>query len=289
MSFIYRKSYKPQMKKSYFLFVFTVFLNISMLAQLETAMTFNIRYDKESDKENNWNFRKAEIADLIKYYQPDILGIQEALSNQMEYLDSSLTDYSYIGVGRDDGKKSGEYSAIFYNSKKFTIIKSNTFWLSETPAKVSFGWDAACRRVCTYALFENKSTKKQFWVFNTHFDHQGEKARIESMNLIVHKINELTKNNKPVVLTGDFNMTPNHESIKTISKIMKDASSVSKAKPYGPNGTFSGFDIHTVAKDRIDYIFVKTLNVIKYRHIDDRRRNNLRISDHLPVMVEFSW
>ncbi len=275
------------MKKPFFILVINIVSNFSMLAQLETAMTFNIRLDTESDIENNWHYRKAELVELIKFYHPDILGIQEALSNQMEYIDSSLTDYAFVGVGRDDGKKAGEYSAIFYNSKKFTIIKSNTFWLSETPGKVSFGWDAACKRVCTYALFENKSTKKQFWAFNTHFDHQGEKARIGSTSLIVLKIKELTKNKKPVVLTGDFNMTPEHESIKTINKLMKDASSISKTKPYGPNGTFSGFDTQAVAKERIDYILVNNLNVNKYRHIDDRRKNNLRISDHLPVMVEF--
>jgi endonuclease/exonuclease/phosphatase family metal-dependent hydrolase len=275
------------MKRLFFSLVFIILSNILMLAQLETAMTFNIRLDTESDKENNWHYRKAKLVELIKFYQPDILGIQEALANQMDYLDSSLTDYDFVGVGRDDGKKAGEYSALFYNSKKFTVIKSNTFWLSETPEKVSFGWDAACRRVCTYALLENKLTKKQFWAFNTHFDHQGEKARIESMNLIVLKINQLTKSSKPVVLMGDLNMTPEHESIKTITKLLEDASSISKSKAYGPVGTFIGFDVNAIADKRLDYVFVSGLKVSRYRHIEDRRKNNLPISDHLPVMVKF--
>ncbi len=276
------------MRKSVILILLLAFSS-SLIAQLETAMTFNIRYDNPHDHHNNWHFRKAELVDLIKYYSPDVLSVQEALSQQVDYLDSALTNYSYIGVGRDDGKRKGEFSAIFYNKKQFKVLKSGNFWLSETPEKASFGWDAACIRICTYGLFKNTLNNKKTWVFNTHFDHEGKKARIEAMNLIISKIKELTNSDSyPIILTGDFNMSPEHESIKKIQNFMQDSYKVSKIKHYGPMGTFNGFDLLKKLNYRIDYIFVKGYKVLKHRHIEDRRENNLRLSDHLPVMVEFA-
>ncbi len=274
------------MKKAFFTLFISTLLSIPMLSQLKTAMTFNIRLDIESDKENNWNYRKAELVKLIENYKPDVLGIQEALPNQIKYLDSSLINYSYVGMGREGGKK-GEHNAIFFNQHKFKVIKNNTFWLSETPKQASFGWDAACKRIYTYALIENLTTKKQFWVFNTHFDHKGDKARKESAKLLVLKIRELTKSNNPVILMGDFNCTPEHISIKTISKLLSDTYDLAKNKPINPTGTFCSFDTEKIATKRIDYIFTNGLKVKKYRHINDRRKNNLRVSDHLPVIVEF--
>ncbi len=275
------------MRKSIILILLLAFSS-SLIAQLETAMTFNIRYDNPHDHHNNWHLRKAELVDLIKYYSPDVLSVQEALSQQVDYLDSALTDYSYLGVGRDDGKRKGEFSAIFYNKKQFKVLESGNFWLSETPEKASFGWDAACIRICTYGLLKNTLNNKKTWVFNTHFDHEGKKARIESMNLIISKIKELTNSdNYPIILTGDFNMSPEHESIKKIQNFMQDSYKVSKIKHYGPMGTFNGFDLLKKLNYRIDYIFVKGCKVLKHRHIEDRRENNLRLSDHLPVMVEF--
>ncbi|HNU60249.1 MAG TPA: endonuclease/exonuclease/phosphatase family protein, partial [Aquaticitalea sp.] len=141
---------------------------------------------------------------------PDVLGVQEAMPNQMKDMDSLLVDYGFVGVGRDDGKDLGEYSAIFYHKHKLRIVESATFWLSQTPDKVSMGWDAACNRVCTYALFEDKVSNEQFWVFNTHFDHIGVEARKNSTLLILDKIEQITGGNKPVFLMGDFNMEPDN-------------------------------------------------------------------------------
>jgi len=275
------------MKTKLVLFITILICANYSYAQLNSAMTFNIRLNIDSDKENNWHFRKAESVDLIKFYAPDVMGVQEATPHQMDYLDSSLTNYSFVGVGRDDGKRGGEFSALFYNNQKLKVIESSTFWLSETPDKVSFGWDAVCRRVCTYALLENKQSSKRVWVFNTHFDHKGEKARLESMNLIILKIKKHTKDGSPVVFMGDLNMTPEHVSIQAISKLMKDAYKISQIKHYGPTGTFNGFNPQIKVDRRIDYIFVKDLRVKKHVHIADRRINNLCISDHFPVMVEF--
>lgn len=257
----------------------------SLSSQNINLISYNIRYDNKGDSINNWNDRKETMAALIQHYDADIVGTQEALHHQVTYLDSALPGFSYLGVGRDDGKEKGEYTAIFYNTDKFKVLKTNTFWLSETPEKVSIGWDAALERICTYALFEDLGTKKQFWVFNTHFDHIGNKARTNSAQLIYKKINEINTTDLPVILMGDLNLTPDTEAIQFFKKYLTDAKDISKKPFYGPMGTFNGFKQDRVLKDRIDYFFVKDVNVLSYTHIDDRMANNKHISDHLPVLM----
>tara|TARA_R110000868_G_scaffold66877_4_gene198876 strand:+ start:1484 stop:2326 length:843 start_codon:yes stop_codon:yes gene_type:complete len=255
------------------------------LSQTTNLISFNIRYDNTGDTINNWNDRKASLAKLIQHYDADIVGIQEGLHHQVDFLNTALTNYSYVGVGRDDGKEKGEYSAIFYNSNKFKVLKTNTFWLSETPEKVSVGWDASMERICSYALFENLKTKKQFWVFNTHFDHRGMQARINSAQLIYKKINEINTSKLPVILMGDLNLTPDTEPIQYLKKNLTDAMEISKKPFYGPTGTFNGFDQDRIMENRIDYFFVKNVDVLSYTHIDDRMANNKHISDHLPILM----
>jgi len=203
----------------------------------------------------------------------------------MKDLDSLLSDYDFVGVGRDDGNDKGEYSAIFYKSNQFKIISTSTFWLSQTPQKVSMGWDAVCHRVCTYALFENRITKKQFYVFNTHFDHVGAEARKNSAVLIIQKIREINTEMEPVILMGDFNMEENHESIHYISQYLNDSKSVSSSKPFGPTGTFNGFNFNQPVTERIDFIFVSPeIQVNKYAVLSDSEACRYP-SDHLPVLV----
>lgn len=254
-------------------------------SQTTNLISFNIKYDNTSDTINNWNKRKASLAKLIQHYDADIIGIQEGLHNQVDYLNNALNGYSYVGVGRDDGQQKGEYSAIFYNSDKFKVLKTNTFWLSETPEKVSVGWDASLERICTYALFENVRTKKQFWVFNTHFDHRGKQARVNSAQLIYKNIKEINTTDLPVILMGDLNLTPDTEPIQFLKKNLTDALEISQKPFYGPIGTFNGFDQDRIMENRIDYIFVNNIDVLSYTHIDDRMPNNMHISDHLPVMM----
>ncbi|TBN05386.1 endonuclease/exonuclease/phosphatase family protein [Hyunsoonleella flava] len=252
-------------------------------------MTYNIKLDYPKEGKNSWENRKDWITGQINFYEPRIFGVQEALPNQMQYLDSTLVDFDYVGVGRDDGKSSGEYSAIFYNKIHFKPIKSGTFWLSETPEKVSMGWDAVCNRVCTYALFKNKSTNQKFLVFNTHFDHVGKTARIESPKLIIRKIKELNIKNLPVVLMGDFNLEPETENIQYIKKHLYDSKEISESVPFGPEGTFNGFHFDKPVTRRIDYIFTskKTIKVKKYAVLSDSKDCKYP-SDHLPVLIEMS-
>ncbi|MBU2945945.1 endonuclease/exonuclease/phosphatase family protein [Zobellia uliginosa] len=248
-------------------------------------MSYNIKYDNVNDTVNNWNDRKAAMVNLVKHYAPEFIGMQEVVYNQLTYLDDALKEYKYIGVGRDDGKQKGEFSPILYNSKKFKILQSNTFWLSPSPDKISVGWDAAMERICTYGLFENKESKQKLWVFNTHFDHIGVEARKKSAALIIEKIREINTDAIPVVLTGDFNLSPETKPIQFLKKEMIDAQKASTTPFYGPTGTFSGFDHSRVLDHRIDYIFVEGLRVEAYIHIDDRMENNKHISDHLPIMA----
>ncbi|WP_313100609.1 endonuclease/exonuclease/phosphatase family protein [Epilithonimonas sp.] len=253
------------------------------------VMTYNIRLSVDSDKENSWNNRKNETMALMSYYHPDYFGVQEAVPQQMTDIKTTLTDYDYVGVGRDDGKNQGEYSAIFYDKNKLEVIKSGTFWLSETPEKPSKGWDAAYNRVCTYAFFKIKKTGKQFLAMNLHFDHVGDVARVNSAKLILEKIKELNPKNLPLTLTGDFNLTDDSEPIKIISKSLTDSYYNSQKPHYGPKGTWQNFDINTPSTERLDYVFVKGFDVLSNRIINDRRENLLYPSDHFPVLTEISF
>ena len=274
------------MKKLFFGLLFASSL---VFSQDLKVMTYNIRLSVDSDKENSWNNRKQETMALMSYYHPDYFGVQEAIPQQMIDIKTNLKDYDFVGVGRDDGKNQGEYSAIFYDKNKLEVTKSGTFWLSETPEKPSKGWDAAYNRVCTYAFFKIKKTGKQFLAMNLHFDHVGDVARVNSAKLILEKIKKLNPKNVPLTLTGDFNLTDDSEPIKIISKSLDNVFYHSKKTHYGPKGTFTGFDINTIPQDRIDYIFVKGFDVLSNRTINDRRENLLYPSDHFPVLAEISF
>lgn len=252
-------------------------------------MSFNIRLNLDSDKENSWTNRKQDAIDLLNYYQPDYFGVQEALPEQMKDIKNGMKNYDYVGVGRDDGKDKGEFSALFYDMEKLQVLKSGTFWLSETPEKPSKGWDAAYNRICTYAFFKDKKSKKEFLAMNIHFDHVGNVARVKSADLILKKAKEMNPKNLPVILSGDFNLTEESEPVKILSAQLKDTYYHSEKKHYGPVGTFTGFNINEIPQNRIDYIFVKGFIIKSHRHINDRRENLLYPSDHFPVLVDLQF
>lgn len=254
-------------------------------AQDITVMSYNIRLDVASDGENRWDNRKEMLSSQVLQKNPDFMGVQEALPQQVDYLNENLKNYKYIGVGRDDGKREGEFSAIFYNTSKYKVIEQSTFWLSSTPDKVSMGWDAACKRVCTYGLFENLKTKQKIWVFNTHFDHIGNTARQNSAKLILDKIKAVNTNNFPFVLTGDFNLEPDSEPIKLITTQLNDSRIVAE-ETSGSVATFNAFNMKEKPKVRIDYVFIpKTITVNKYETLVDVKYHRYP-SDHFPVYVE---
>ncbi len=254
------------------------------------VMSFNIRYDNPEDSLNNWQYRKDRAANAIRFYDADIVGTQEVLHNQLQDLQQRLPEYGVIGVGREDGKEKGEYSALWYKKERFEVLDSGTFWLSETPeVPGSKGWDGACERVASWAKLKDKISGKECLALNTHLDHVGVVARREGISLILDKVKELG-NGMPVVVTGDFNSTPESDVINHItnpegSEHLTDARTVSPVV-YGPAWSFHDFgSIPYEHRPLIDYVFVGNgVKVLKYGVLAETE-NEAFLSDHAPVLV----
>lgn len=270
---------------------FIVSLGLVFAAQEQTmpqtldVMTFNIRLNNPADGKNAWENRKGELVELLRYYEPDFVGLQEVLKDQLDFIDEGMTYYGWIGAGREDGKDKGEFSPLFYNISKFELIRHQTFWLSDKENEPSVGWDAALERVCTYGMFRCKTEGDTIHVFNTHFDHVGEQARLKSAELILSKITEFTAPESYVILMGDLNCNPESPPFLLFAAKMDYGSVLSQKGLYGPLGTFNGFDETKILTESIDHIFTRNFEVLSYRHVDDRMRNNNLVSDHLPVLT----
>ncbi|WP_199139743.1 endonuclease/exonuclease/phosphatase family protein [Pedobacter sp. ASV12] len=246
-------------------------------------ITYNIRLNLASDGINAWPNRKDNVKALVRFYDTDILCVQEALPEQFDDLLAN-SNFDAVGVGRDDGKRKGEFSAVYFNKNRFVKKDGGTFWLSTTPDVPSKGWDAALNRICSWVKLYDKANKKEFLVFNTHYDHVGVQARIESAKLLKKKIQEIAPT-LPVVFTGDLNVTPETEAIATIKSFLTDTKDISVEPPYGPTGTFNAFKWDSPLKDKIDYVFVnKAFKVQKFAVLSDSKDQRY-YSDHLPVFV----
>ncbi len=276
------------MKKLLYLILPVLFLVGCDKSAQHSVMTYNIRYATERDGINSWENRKEWVLEQLNETSPDVFGIQEGLHHQVAYIDSALSEYNFVGVGRDDGKTGGEYTAIFYQANTLEILKSDTFWLSETPDTVSVGWDASMERIATWAHVKDKATENEYLVLNAHFDHIGEQARINSMKLIRQFIEENFSTTLPAIVMGDFNAVPESEPIQYINWVMDDAFSATEGTPKGPVGTFHGFDPEHPLDRRIDYIFVSDgIEVTSYETIHAFDEGFFP-SDHLPILVHFS-
>ncbi|HEX5024504.1 MAG TPA: endonuclease/exonuclease/phosphatase family protein [Agriterribacter sp.] len=250
-----------------------------------TIATYNIRYNNPDDGLDAWSNRKENVKALIRFHEFDIFGTQEGLIDQLNGI-SELSEYARTGHGRDDGKEAGEHSAIFYKKDRFTLLDSGDFWLSETPDKPGKGWDATCcNRICSWGKFKDLATKKEFFFFCVHFDHQGVVARQESGKLMVKKIQEIAKG-ASAICVGDFNSTPETSQILAMQTILGDSYKVTETPAYGPVGTFNSFQFDAPMKNRIDYIFVsKGVKVLKYGVLTDAKDQHYP-SDHQPVMIK---
>ena len=280
------------MKKLFIAIGFIV--SISVHSQELNVMTFNIRYNTRNDSLNAWPYRKDNAASQIKFHNVHILGIQEALNEQVIDLSQSLSQYKYVGVGRDDGIIKGEYSAIFYDTAKLILLGSSTFWLSLTPEiPGSKSWDAAITRIVTWAKFTDIKRNRTFFVFNTHFDHIGKEARRESARLLKQKVKDIAGNN-PVVITGDFNSKPSDEPIKIITESNDkdkfiDTKAVSLTPHYGPQGTFNAFTSKEIDNEPIDFIFLKgKWKVLQHATLSQTWGGRFS-SDHFPVFAKLSF
>lgn len=258
----------------------------AIAAQPIKVMTYNIRYDNPGDGENQWNNRTGKVYDLIKKYDPDIIGVQEALYHQLEDISENLKHYEYFGAGRDDGKQKGEYSAVFIRKNRFKIVEQNTFWLSKTPeVPGSKDWDAAITRVVTWGKLEDKKTKKTFMMINTHFDHIGKESRRQSASLLKDRAASLAKS-LPVIITGDFNFTRDAAPYA----VMMDPSGLRlrDAAPADTPGTACGFAVGSKPCPAIDYIFYSPQWTSSDYHVIQDNNGKFYPSDHLPVMATLS-
>ena len=250
------------------------------------VMSFNIRLDHVADSMNNWKYRKDHAAQMIAYYAPDIIGMQEVVKNHLDDWKERLPQYTALGVGRADGEEKGEYCSLFYKTDRFELLKSGNFGLSETPDSIGKkGWDAACERIVTWAVLKDKVSGREIAAFNTHFDHVGKVARRESAVLILEKIKQMA-GDLPVIVTRDFNGTVDSEPVTVLTEGgMKNACVTAKVA-YGPTWSFHDFGRIPVEKRRlIDFIFIKgAVEVERYRTIDDKPDNGY-LSDHAPVMA----
>jgi endonuclease/exonuclease/phosphatase family metal-dependent hydrolase len=277
----------------------TILLAVLVLATFSATLaqsvelrvaTFNIRYDNPGDAPDTWANRKQAVFDLIKFHQFDLFGIQEGLHNQVTDLDNALNDFAFVGVGRDDGKEKGEYSCIFYNKHKFDVLDSDTFWLAEDTSQPVKGWDAALPRIVTWAKFRDKVSGDIFFHFNTHFDHRGWEARVQSAQLILKKVAELSDTTNPVIVTGDFNVDQDSDPYIVMRDApgFSDTHDIARIK-YANNGTFNSFDLTKSTDRRIDHIFVNDkIKVSRYGILTDTYHNRFP-SDHFPVMAEIYW
>lgn len=266
----------------------------SGMSQTVTVMSYNIRLDTEADGINQWKNRTGKVVALLKKYNPDLLGVQEAMHNQMMDLKSNLEDYDFVGVGRDDGKEKGEYSAIFYKRDKYEVLKQNTFWLSETPeVPGSKSWDAAITRVVTFALLKDKRTGKSFIYSNTHFDHVGKEARKQSASIIKAYFkgfmagSTFSEKEIPIIISGDFNSEPTDAPYQTM--ISGEHLKLYDSRPADDlTGTFCGFELNKIQCRTIDYIFHSVeWSASNYTVIQDHDGKYFP-SDHLPVMATFT-
>lgn len=277
-----------KMKKLISTILLTTFCTIFTFAQKSeeiSIISLNIRLDNPNDQLNNWQYRKEHVVQMIQNDRPSVLCTQELLNNQRLYLAELLPEYAHIGVGRDDGEHGGEHMAIFYRHDLYELLAHGNFWLSETPERVSRGWDAACNRITTWGYFKNKKTGNTFYCFNTHLDHVGKIARKESIELIYKKIQEITTDKfAPIFLAGDFNTTSNDPIFSSLYTLLKEAR---KEAPQSDNfGTYHNFGKvnDTIV---IDHIFFKNAQPEKFQTLNKNIYGTPYISDHFPIKAIF--
>jgi len=253
------------------------------------VMSFNVRCIHYADGADMWFFRSEEVGDYVLRHDPDVVGFQEVKALQLQDLKQMLPDYESFGKPRGDGRLFGERCSVFYKKKRFELLRHETFWLSKTPAEEgSISWDSSLPRIVTWGEFRDRHSGKTFFIFNTHFDHIGKTARLKSAELLSKKVDEIAGHG-PVVVTGDFNSTPDSRPYRVMIENFRDGRKVSKSGPEGPYATSRSFLPGSAPKKRIDYIFVGGgVDVLSYAVLDDTYGNDRRPSDHMGVLASIS-
>lgn len=273
---------------------FLLFLSLTtatLAAEPMRIMSFNVRNSNSRDGENAWPKRTELFFSTIAAYGPDLIGFQEVLADQHDAITARMSDYAFVGVARDDGKRKGEWSNIGYRKSRFTAVASGNFWLSETPEIAgSKSWDAALTRICSWVRLRETATGKEFVYANTHFDHVGKIARQEASKVISQRVSVIAAG-VPALLTGDLNINEDNPAYSVFVKpttpgAIRWTDSFRETHPVrGPEeASFHGFKGGTKGS-RIDFIFHTADFVATESAIDRTSQDGRYPSDHYPVMA----
>lgn len=254
------------------------------------VMTYNIRLALESDGPNRWEARRDRFIGQVQLMHPAILGLQEVVAGQKADLQRGLPGYRFLGVARDDGRSAGEFSNLAIDKTAFNIRSSGTFWLSPTPAVPSKGWDAAYRRIATWAHLVRRSDGHRFLALNTHLDNEGSQARLEGAREILRWLGAHRSVGESVIMTGDLNSEPDSPPYDALTKSalrLRDSRKISSSAPLGPEGTFNDFNPLPANSPRIDYVLVGPgIGVERYAVLSWHGEGGRVASDHFPVVAD---
>jgi endonuclease/exonuclease/phosphatase family metal-dependent hydrolase len=253
-------------------------------------MSFNLRYAEANDGENSWDYRSDLVVETIRRYEPDLLGTQEMLARQGEFLDERLPGHTRVGVGRADGATGGEFTGILFKTDRFEMVDQGTIWLSPTPSAPSVGWDAELPRIMTWVKLRDRQENAAPLAFlNTHWDHVGARARVESARLI-HRWLAENAPDYPVIITGDFNCDVDSEPYHALVDDRPDG--VHLIDPHRQlrpeltgvaGGTFHGFTGKVVLCGRIDWILCSRNFAPLSAEIERINYGGRYPSDHFPI------
>lgn len=255
------------------------------------AMTYNIRLDTPADGANSWVHRRHLLIGQIASLRPALLGLQEVLLNQKRDLELALPDYSFVGGGRDDGKDAGEFSPLAIDKTVFRIGASGMFWLSPTPGRPSMGWDAAYRRVATWTHVIRRSDGARLLVVNSHWDNQGQNARLQGGALILNWVRHNRLAGERLIVVGDFNADNDEESVAQLLRgtpdkaLMQDSRKIAEQPVFGPAFSFNAFDAFPAKGQLIDHIFVGPGISVRNQGVIAQHENGRVASDHFPVVA----
>ena len=244
-------------------------------------ISYNLRNSHGKDGDNVWMKRRHATPEMIRREAPDVFGVQEGLIDQLHYIDAECPQYARVGVGRDDGKEGGEIMAVFYLRDRYDLLDHGDLWLSETPDRVSRGWDGACNRTMTWVHLREKATGKEFYYFNTHLDHKGVVARREGVKLVVREVQQIAGRKAAVVVGGDLNSTIDDRIFDPLKKFMTPARE--KAPVTDRKGTYNGWG-QAPNSMVIDHLFVRNMKCLSYRTLDGDYGVPY-ISDHYPIEI----
>ncbi len=251
------------------------------------VMSFNVRYGTAEDGDHVWANRRDAACALILKERPAVIGIQEALDFQLDYLQENCPGYRYVGVGREDGVHEGEHMAVLYDSDRIDLQEWGTYWLSETPFQPSYGWDAACRRTATWTLLKDRQSGRSFYFVNTHLDHVGTEARRKGLLLLVEKIGQMNPQGYPMILTGDMNVYPDDPCLTELRTLMQDAR---QTAPETDNDV-TWHDYGRVSgRPPIDYVFYSGFaGCTKFQALRGPYEGAEYVSDHYPVTASLTY